>query len=212
MIEFYLFRHGETDWNLAGRMQGSADIPLNETGVQQAEALRLYFDELRKDGVTEWFVSSPLQRARETARIALRISGNLNVPQEPRFAETHMGHAEGMTREELVANYGEEIWLSWIDLGKASWQARFPGGESKGEVRDRALAAMSDLALQALDDGHVHLRIFVATHGGLLRRLLHHFHPELKQPISVENGAVFQFVHQQGLWRVDVRPVFEIGS
>lgn len=211
--EFYLFRHGETDWNKLGRMQGSADIPLNKTGIAQAEALRGFFDGLVAGIQTEshelhpvlpLLVSSPLGRARETARIALRMEEHLSgaIITDARFAETHLGKAEGMTLEELLENFGDDAWLNWIGLGAASWEAKFPDGESKGQVRDRALAALSDLAKE---EPAVRL---IATHGGLLRRILHHFHPNETMPIDVGNGYVFKFVFESGVWSVGKTPVF----
>lgn len=215
--EFYLFRHGETDWNLIGRMQGSADIPLNARGIAQAESLRAFFDQIQahprftsKDVLIKSIVSSPLTRAKETVRIALRLteSDGVLIRTDARFAETHLGQAEGMTREELAGNFGEEAWQSWISLGAASWDAKFPDGETKGEVRDRALAALRDLAEESDNDEHAGVWL-IATHGGLLRRLLHHFHPDEVTPIDVINGAVFRFVFERGVWSVDKSPLFQ---
>lgn len=70
---FYYLRHGETDWNRQGRMQGSADIPLNDTGISQAERAR---DLLRDCGIDR-IVCSPLQRARRTAEI---VNQDLQLP------------------------------------------------------------------------------------------------------------------------------------
>lgn len=210
--EFYLFRHGETDWNRIGRMQGAADVPLNKTGILQAESLRAFFDnlvgELSRESHFELLpaiVSSPLGRARETARLAFRLEECLTtaIRTDARFAETHLGQAEGMTREELIKNFGTDAWNHWIGLEKESWHAKFPGSETKGEVRDRALAALSDLAKE---DRRVWM---IATHGGLLRRILHHYHPHEKMPIDVENGSVFKFVFEKGVWSVDKKPVFK---
>lgn len=197
--EFYLFRHGETDWNRIGRMQGAADIPLNQLGIAQAESLRAFFD-----GRCGEVVSSPLSRALNTAVIALRISEEtaVTVRTEARLAETHLGQAEGLTHEELIGNFGEDVWNGWVSLGKESWHAKFPDGETKGEVRDRALEALLDLAKEPHDV------FFIATHGGLLRRLLHHFHPEEILPIEVGNGYVFKFVFEEDKWIVDKAPVF----
>ncbi len=211
--EFYLFRHGETDWNLIGRMQGSADIPLNKTGISQAEALRAFFDTLVANfsdngdlhPALPVLVSSPLGRARETARIALRIEEGVAsaIRTDPRFAETHLGLAEGMTLEQLVENFGKDAWASWIGLGVESWEAKFPGGETKGQVRDRALEALNEMARE---DFKIRL---VATHGGLLRRILHHYYPNETMPIDVVNGSVFKFVYDGAQWTVDKKPVFE---
>lgn len=211
MKEFFLFRHGETDWNNQGRLQGSANIPLNKTGEKQAEALREFFDTWRKETSFQpefHLVSSDLDRAVATARIAFRCSSEDSFFTDKRFRETHMGLAEGLTYNELIEAFGEELWLSWIGLGASSWHARFPEGESKGEVRDRALAGLIDLASrQRVGDGHE--RFAVATHGGLLRRLLHHIHPEEKKPIDVVNGSVFRFYFQNGGLYADKKPVFE---
>lgn len=224
MIEFYLFRHGETDWNLMGRLQGSADIPLNAHGMAQAEGLRAFFDLVQadphfnsKEKLLSSIVSSPLLRARETVRIALRLpeTDAELIRTDKRFAETHLGQAEGMTRDELIGNFGEESWNHWISLGPDSWHAKFPDGETKGEVRDRAMQALDDLVREAeAHADHVRTRIwFVATHGGLLRRLLHHFHPGEIMPIDVVNGAVFKFVfhghtRSSGRWHVEKSPIF----
>lgn len=209
MMEFYLFRHGETDWNHLGRMQGSIDIPLNALGQLQAQSMCAYFDSLTakfsdRDDLLKSVVSSHLGRARHTAQIALRLSETeaRGIRIEPRFAETNLGQAEGLTRPELALNFGEQSWIDWISLGEESWHAKFPGGETKGEVRDRALAALGDLVKENRP------LWFIATHGGLLRRILHHFHPELTVPIDVTNGSVFKFVFQNGVWSVSPRPVF----
>ncbi len=210
MKEFFLFRHGETDWNRLGRLQGSANIPLNKTGIRQAEALREFFDTWKMSSTFKTdshLVSSDLDRATATARIAFRCAPEAVLRVDSRFRETHMGLAEGLTHKELVEAFGEEVWLNWIGLGSHSWQARFPEGESKGEVRDRALAAMKDLANDG--DPGSDIRYAIATHGGLLRRLLHHFHPEVTKPIEVVNGAVFRIYFADENFNADLEPVFQ---
>jgi len=207
MKEFFLFRHGETDWNSQGRLQGSANIPLNKTGVKQAEALREYFDTWRAGSqfqTSSQLFSSDLDRAMATAQIAFRCSPEDRFKVDKRFRETHMGLAEGLTHKELIDAFGEQLWLNWIGLGDASWHARFPEGESKGEVRDRALAGLFELG--NVDSAN---QFAIATHGGLLRRLLHHLHPEETKPIDVVNGAVFRFFYENGILQADKKPVFE---
>lgn len=217
MTEFLLFRHGETDWNRAGRMQGSADIPLNELGLRQAAELAGFFRKFKQSrlesGASHWparvtdiLVSSPLGRAQATARLALDLHQTTELVIEKRFAETHMGQAEGLTFDDICKNFGEESWKSWIELSERSWHARFPDGESKGEVRDRALAALSELARRAGSNLWI-----ISTHGGLIRRLLHHFHPNERVAIDVPNGSVFRLTchNQAGTnWEVEKTPVF----
>lgn len=236
-IHLYLYRHGETDWNRLGRIQGRVDIPLNELGRRQAEQVREFFNEyflggavpsMSREDLYAGAVSSPLLRAQATARIVIDVAGSaigldttelaMNLASatecgprlriDPRWSETHLGEAEGLTRDELVEKFGEESWRAWIGLNEASWLAKFPGGESKGEVRDRALAAMADL-VRISEAGPSAPRVWtVATHGGLLRRVLHHFHPDETTPIDVPNGSVFKFVWVEGSWSVSSQPLF----
>ena len=87
----FLFRHGETDWNREGRLQGHTDTPLNATGLAQAEALAETLRPHRLDAV----VSSDLMRAWTTARI---VAGALGLPllADPGLRETNVGAAEGL--------------------------------------------------------------------------------------------------------------------
>jgi len=219
-IRLYLYRHGETDWNRLGRIQGRVDIPLNERGRLQAQQVQAFFKNYFLSGgaghksledLWAGAISSPLQRAQATARIAVGLDENLELllRHDVRWSETHLGEAEGLTRDELVEKFGEESWMAWIGLTEASWHAKFPGGESKGEVRDRALQAMTDLVRASETDPTAPRVWTVATHGGLLRRLLHHFHPDETNPIDVPNGSVFRFVWDKGLWSVSSQPVFQ---
>ena len=92
-MKIYLIRHGETDWNLWGRVQGREDIPLNETGRKQAKKCA---DALEKSGA-KIIVSSPLARAVETADI---ISGSLNSAKviiDEALIERDFGDLSGMT-------------------------------------------------------------------------------------------------------------------
>lgn len=212
-VEFFLFRHGETDWNRHGKLQGSADIPLNSTGLRQAEALREFFDSFRREqsfSLEHDLVSSDLSRALHTASVAFRLEGSGPLRKDPRFRETHLGKAEGLTRDELVEKFGIEIWNQWVGLGHSSWNVRFPEGESKGEVRDRATSALFSLAREtALQTGTGVRRIAVSTHGGLIRRLLHSILPDEPAPIDVVNGAVFHFTVENGILQAEREPVFK---
>lgn len=146
-----LVRHGQTDWNLQHRIQGSTDIPLNETGrgqaVEAADALA--------DGDIIWtrIYSSPLGRARETAEIIAGILG-LDAPLiEPRVAERSFGAVEGLTDEERAASY---------PIGTA-----VPGSESRAELRARGMAG-----IEAIADAHPSENVIVVAHGGVLGQII----------------------------------------
>src|SRR5690606_174542 len=99
-----LIRHGLTDWNKAGKMQGQTDIPLNEEGKRQARALAVYLQQER----WRWdrISSSDLQRASATARIISDVLGLGDVHLDPLLRERGFGLAEGMTVAERQAKYG----------------------------------------------------------------------------------------------------------
>ena len=92
MIRVLLVRHGETDWNAQRRYQGQTDVPLNEAGRRQADALaeRLAGEEISA------VLSSDRQRARQTA-LAIAAPHGLPVQEEPRMCEIALGDWEGLT-------------------------------------------------------------------------------------------------------------------
>jgi broad specificity phosphatase PhoE len=100
---FFVLRHGQTDWNVEARLQGSTDIPLNETGRQQARAAAAFF---KDKGLTK-IVASPLSRALETARLVGEQLG-LEPVVDARLIERNFGLFEGMTIDE-VHRHREEM-------------------------------------------------------------------------------------------------------
>jgi probable phosphoglycerate mutase len=136
-----LVRHGETDWNAAGRLQGQTDTPLNDLGRRQAAALA---DRLSADSVTAIYTSD-LLRARETADI---VRGRLGLPVavEPALRERNWGSWEGLTPTERAG---------------VAFQ-----GETAEEHRQRTLTAVRRIA-----ERHPGERVLVVTHGGSMRRV-----------------------------------------
>lgn len=143
-----LIRHGQTDWNLAGRMQGRTDIPLNETGREQARVAASALATEPWDVV----VSSPLERARETASI---IADSLDVPlggSYDELIEQDFGVAEGT----LVA----ELDLRWPERD-------FEGKEPDEEVGPRGIRGLERIASE-----YPGARVLVVAHGTLIRHTL----------------------------------------
>src|ERR1700753_577334 len=104
----FLFRHGQTDWNREGRLQGHTDTPLNAAGLAQAEALAKRLLAQRLDAVG----SSELTRALTTARIRAEVSG-VPLLTDPGLREVSVGLAEGMLWEEANARFGAELTERW---------------------------------------------------------------------------------------------------
>lgn len=107
MTAIILIRHGETDWNIEGRYQGQADPPLNSRGILQAKQLA---KELQNSAL-EILYTSPLQRAKQTARI---LSDELGIPEinEPRLMEIHQGDWQTRLRSEIESLY-PEVFKNW---------------------------------------------------------------------------------------------------
>ena len=128
MTRLIVVRHGETDYNRARRYQGSVDVPLNDAGREQAKSLVSTLQAYPLDAI----VTSPLQRARQTAEPLAQVRG-LAVHTMPAFAERHLGEFEGCTREELEEAY-PELWAR--DVNRQMYAAP-PGGESLFELSAR---------------------------------------------------------------------------
>lgn len=150
----FLARHGETDDNAAGRVQGSLDSPLNESGREQARALA---ERAAGEGIAALW-SSHLRRAHETALIVGERLG-LDPRVDERFAESRRGAWEGMLLTDIERQFPDE-WAEWHG---AAHEFRFPGGgESIAEHAERVEAGLADVARGPLP-------ALVIAHGGTIR-------------------------------------------
>jgi probable phosphoglycerate mutase len=173
----FLFRHGETDWNREGRVQGHADVPLNGTGIGQAEAL---VERLRPHRL-EAVVSSDLVRARTTARIVAEALG-IPLMTDRGLRETHVGAAEGLLWDEAKVRFGKGLTERWYRDDDAA----FPGGETGSATRRRGLQALRRFAA-----AHPYRRIGVATHGAMIRQLMKHALPPGSAPATAHNTVLY---------------------
>ncbi len=132
-----LTRHGETEWNRVERFRGRADVPLNETGLGQAEltALRV---------ASQWnptaVYSSPLSRAQKTAEAIARCCG-LGVQLEEGIADIDYGRWQGLTPEQARDRW-PQVHLAWYNSPR---QAQLPDGESLDDLRARAMQSVENL-------------------------------------------------------------------
>ena len=167
-----LVRHGETEWNRERRIQGSTDIPMNDTGRDQAHATAARLDTAGWDAV----VTSPLSRARETAEI---IAHRLALPAprvEPELAERRHGTLEGLTGEERRALEAEAVPIE--------------GLESRVSVVSRAVPALLRLGAR-----HPGGSVVAVTHGGVIQSVLLHLWERRSMPSgSVANGSVHELL------------------
>jgi probable phosphoglycerate mutase len=187
----YVFRHGQTDWNVEGRIQGHLDVHLNETGRAQARRLARH---TRRLGL-EACLSSDLTRARETATIVAAASG-APVFTDPGLREIHLGKMQGLTRLEIIARFGEKFADRNTPLSDE--ELAFLGSESGEQVRVRALGAIERFLA-----AHPFRRVGVATHGGVIRRLIEHAWPGQGFPPPVPNGAFYPFRWDGARWELD---------
>ncbi|MEU4383021.1 histidine phosphatase family protein [Micromonospora echinofusca] len=155
MTRLIIWRHGNTDWNAANRVQGQTDVPLNDLGREQARNAASLLAGLRPDAI----VSSDLSRAADTAAALAALTG-LPVRNDPRLRERHFGLWQGLARAEAAERHPAEF---------ARWRAGDPdpgaGIETLDDLGKRVGAALSDAA-DAVPGGTV----VVATHGGAARQ------------------------------------------
>lgn len=149
-------RHGKTDWNAQGIIQGQTDIPLNEEGITQARALAARLVE--EPPVWDAVLSSDLERARVTAEI---IASALNIPllePDSRLRERGFGLVEGTTEAERLERWG------------ADWREREVGMESDADVRERGKAVVADLLLAG--DSPFRRDVLIVSHGSFIAQML----------------------------------------
>lgn len=160
MLRLLLVRHGESEWNAAGRWQGQADPPLSDHGRIQAQHAA------KTIGSVDAVVASDLERARHTAELIGDELGVGPVHLDARLIERDAGEWSGLTRAEI-----NEQWPGYL-LGNGHGK-RPPGWESNESLIIRSSAAIFDVALQ-IPEGDV----LVVTHGGVIYALEEHLGAE----------------------------------
>jgi 2,3-bisphosphoglycerate-dependent phosphoglycerate mutase len=193
-MRIYLLRHGETDWNVARKIQGHTDIALNRNGIRQAKSWQPYFDRIRLAGI----YSSSLTRAMDTALLA-------------------SGRAPCIIDGLNERNYGEWEGQRWNDLADRSldfdrrWKLPHsapPGGESRLQLQVRVQHAMESIISSHEDDSE----ILVVAHGGSGKAVLGYAN---KMPIesqaaipALRNAGVTILYREGDRWAVGEEVLF----
>ena len=147
MTRLILVRHGETEWNKKGLIQGGTDVPLNATGRVQALAVVDSLQNITHSAI----VSSPLARAAETARIIADALHHSEISFEDDLVEQGHGEAEG---------------TPWASLEDRFPNGKIPGFEPHTTLAERAFAALSRVA-----ERHPSGTVIVVTHGALINAM-----------------------------------------
>lgn len=187
-MKLYLTRHGETDWNLASRIQGKTDTPLNETGKQQAAELSLSLKE--KDIRFDRIYTSRLLRARETARI---VAESLHLPltELDGIEEMDLGKWEGYTWKQVKESFPQEYSI-WHDNRRYT---RTPGGESYEELLQRILPALQKAA--GKEGGNA----LLVTHSAVIMTLLSYLYEkpfeDMAKNFKTKNAELVELTEEQ---------------
>lgn len=181
---FYLVRHGQTDWNRAGKIQGTTDIPLNETGRQQAERLAGVLKEKRGYPAgtrIDAIYTSPLARAFQTAEI-LAKSETLPLRRLLELRERDFGGWEGKNWQQVEKEYPDEfhLWREQPMVGIPS------GGESRKSCEARSERAIRRILEETAGDA------VIVAHGGILVFLMNYLLRFQRDPqeIIVANASL----------------------
>jgi broad specificity phosphatase PhoE len=175
-----LLRHGQTDWNIDLRLQGSTDIPLNDTGREQALQAASVLN--REDW--DVIIASPLSRAKDTADIVAKELG-MNVVIVPELIERSFGVAEGLDH------------ASWRKMYES--HAVIEGLESLEDLRARTI-----LLLDLIANEYAGQRVLAVSHGAFIRKVLTIIsNGELpREGERLSNASLNKFIHSDNVWTV----------
>jgi alpha-ribazole phosphatase len=158
MTKIIFVRHGQTEWNIAGKYQGQSDVELSSKGIEQAKCLAKAFPVKKLDAV----YASDLKRAMVTAGIAVK-KFQLPVQPEQAFREMDFGAWEGLTYAQIAAGWPEAI----DNFFKRPDLLTVPDGETFVKLQDRAVTCVHELLRM-----HPDQTIAVFAHGAVLRTVL----------------------------------------
>lgn len=161
-MNIYLVRHGETDWNKEGRLQGRRDIAMNERGLEQMRKIATGFASLNTD--IDLIVSSPLKRAKTSAELIADAVGydKNNILEEPLFIERSFGSSEGMVYDPFSLSLEKEL-----------------GWEPLKELIQRAKTGMDKYMTEAFGQ-NLGQNVIIVAHGAVLKAVM----------IALTNGKI----------------------
>lgn len=157
-MKVYIIRHGETNWNVKGLLQGKSDTHLNETGRQQALKIA---NRLRLEKI-DIIISSPLSRALDTAKIIGQYHPKAELLTEENLAEVSFGDMEGLTHQQIVEKYGVKKFTPHEEFCSIA-----PNGESLEQRVEKLIPV-----IEKWKKNYQNKNILLSTHGFIKKGLL----------------------------------------
>lgn len=196
-----LLRHGESEWNQENRFTGWVDVELSPRGVEEARRAGM----LLREFPIEIIFTSALRRAWRTAEIVREVLGRPDIPIERSEAlnERHYGQLQGLNKEEVRRQYGEEQFRLW----RRSYDVAPPGGESLADTQRRVLPYYRQRIVPELQQGKT---VLVVAHGNSLRALLMELEqipPEQIPHVEIPTGVPYVYELEEGTLRVKQRRI-----
>ncbi|MEK4386217.1 histidine phosphatase family protein [Solibacillus sp. FSL W7-1464] len=178
-MEICLVRHGETDWNKVGKIQGHTDIELNENGIRQAYACAEYLN----NAPFELIITSPLKRAKQTAEI---IAEKKNIPiiEMRQFIERSFGDAEGMTVEARLSKFPD---------------LQYTNQESKEDLRVRVMNGLHKIQKERKES-----TIVLVAHSAVINSILAILsNGEIGSgKTQLANACLSTIYYNEGIWKI----------
>lgn len=178
MAKIFLFRHGQTQYNLEHKFCGFIDADLNESGIEEAIKIG---EQLKDEKVTRAYCS-PLTRSRHTLELALNEKKDVQIVEDPRLTERDYGELTGKNKDEVAKEFPDKY-----PLWHRSYDVPPPGGESLKDVEKRVMSFINDL-IPTLKKDDV---IFISAHGNSLRPFRKYFE-------GLSNEEMSSFEHTRG--------------
>jgi 2,3-bisphosphoglycerate-dependent phosphoglycerate mutase len=198
-----MLRHGQSIWNLENRFTGWTDVPLTETGRQEARECGGQIHCIPFDIA----FTSKLQRAQDTLKIVLDSAGqSIPIIEDAALNERSYGDLQGLNKAETAAKYGSEVVHRW----RRGFEDRPPNGESLKDTAERSLSYFYSHILPELEAGK---NVIISAHGNTLRALLmelDHLEPDQVEQVEIEYCVPITFAYTDGKFAQVLLPNCEI--
>ncbi len=187
-MKLYVIRHGQTDWNVAGKCQGMTDIELNSTGIEQAKQASEQISNYKIDLI----ICTPLKRARKTAEI-INEAIDCKIISDERIIERNCGNIEGTTKEEWPSIVNEDIDI--INNYNLNWN------KLKVEPIQNVCNRVWNL-LDEIEEKYKDKNILLVTHGGTCRAINAYFNGISEEGIvvsaKIKNCEIREYQYKNG--------------